>query len=297
MVKSINRRGFLKLGAAGAAVSVLAGCKNPRRWVVLEPYVRPPEEQLDGIPTWYASTCRQCPAGCGIIVRIMNGRAVKIEGNPEHPLNRGKLCARGQAGLQVLYNPDRLDSPVMQTERGSRRFQVIAWEEGLNSLFEKLQAAGGNVAVWLGSTTSAHLVDMFGSFTEAIGAPPPLVFDLYTGFNGYAAIEKANQDLHRSPGLPAYDLGSADVVLSFGADFLGAWLSSTRYGIEFGKFRSQPYGKRGYLVQIEPRMTTTGAKADRWLPLRPGTQTLVAQGIARLIADRSYGTPERAERA
>ena len=113
MSHKITRRDLLKIGAVGAASAVLAGCEKPRRWVELEPYVRPPEQQLAGVATWYASTCRQCPAGCGIVARIMNGRALKLEGNPEHPLNQGKLCARGQAGLQVLYNPDRLSGPAL----------------------------------------------------------------------------------------------------------------------------------------------------------------------------------------
>src|SRR5664279_1857719 len=105
MTEKISRRAFLKAGLAStAAATVLTGCKFPQRWVNLEPYVIPPEEQLAGQATWYASTCRQCPAGCGIIVRVMNGRALKIEGNPLHPLNKGKLCARGQAGVQLLYN-------------------------------------------------------------------------------------------------------------------------------------------------------------------------------------------------
>src|SRR5512146_1476552 len=153
MTTKISRRNFIKLSLVGSATAaVLSGCKWPKRWVILEPYVRPPEEQLAGEATWYASTCRQCPAGCGIIVRVMNGRAVKIEGNPEHPLNGGKLCARGQAGLQLLYNPDLLPGPVRQLKRGSRQFKSITWEESLNTLYAKLQAAGGKVAVWCGST-------------------------------------------------------------------------------------------------------------------------------------------------
>ncbi|MCC6190674.1 MAG: molybdopterin-dependent oxidoreductase [Anaerolineales bacterium] len=288
----ISRRDFLRISAAGAALSVLTGCQNPRRWVTLEPFVSPPEQQLAGVPTWYASTCRQCPAGCGIVARIMNGRAVKIEGNPAHPLNRGKLCARGQAGLQVLYNPDRLQGPVRQEGRGSRQFQPLSWDDALLSLVSKLQAAGDKVVFWLGSTISGHLYDLFQRFASAINAPDPLVFDLYTAFNGYPTLIQANQGQ-----LPAYELGQADVVFSFGADFLGAWLSSTRYGIEFGEFRNQSLGKRGYLVQFEPRMSATGAKADRWLPLRPGAEGLVAQAIARLIADQGAGPTDRVERA
>src|SRR5512146_2431068 len=155
MTTKISRRNFIKLSLVGSATAaVLSGCKWPKRWVILEPYVKPPEEQLAGEATWYASTCRQCPAGCGILVRIMNGRALKLEGNPEHPLNQGKLCARGQAGLQVLYNPDRLPSPQMQTQRGSKGFQPAGWDAAVQQLSAKLQAAGSGVAVWLSPSDS-----------------------------------------------------------------------------------------------------------------------------------------------
>jgi anaerobic selenocysteine-containing dehydrogenase len=287
MAKKITRRDFLKIGATGAAVSVLTGCQNPRHWVILEPFVRPPEEQLAGQPTWYATTCRQCPAGCGVIVRLMNGRAVKLEGNPEHPLNLGKLCARGQAGLQVLYNPDRLQGPVQQSQRGSGQFQSLQWDPAIQALTSKIQAAGQNIAIWLGSNTSGHLVDLFQRFATAVGAPQPVVFDLYTAFLGYPALQATSMDLLGQSQIPAYDLGQADVILSFGTDIFGAWTSSTRYGIEYGRF----------LVQLEPHMSITGAKADRWLPIRPGSEALVAQAIARLIADRGYGPQELASRA
>ncbi len=297
MSDGITRRNFLKLGLIAAGASVIAGCENPRRWVTLEPYVRPPEEQLAGVATWYASTCRQCPAGCGIVVRIMNGRAVKIEGNPEHPLNRGKTCARGQAGLQLLYNPDRLQGPVVQSQRGARQFQPIAWNEGINTLFTKIQAAGDKVAVWGGSAMSAHLHDLFARFASAINAPAPQLFDLYTAFHGYRTLSAANQELFQRDLLPAYDLEHADVIFSFGGDFLGTWLSAVHYDAKFGQFRSQPLGKRGYLVQFEPRMSITGAKADQWVPVKPGTEALVAQALARLIADQTLGTAERVQRA
>ncbi|MEJ2734400.1 MAG: molybdopterin dinucleotide binding domain-containing protein [Anaerolineae bacterium] len=293
----VTRRDFLRMGAAGVASAVLAGCQKPRRWVDLEPYVRPPEEQLAGVATWYASTCRQCPAGCGIVVRTMNGRALKIEGNPEHPLNRGKLCARGQAGLQLLYNPDRLAGPVQQAQRGSRQFQSLDWGEAINALYDKLQMAGGAVAVWTGSTTSGHLSGLFQRFTSALGAPDPLVFDLYTALHGYHELAATSGTLFGQPELPAYDLGSADVVLSFGADLLGTGLSAVHYGVEYGKFRSQQLGKRGYLVQLEPRQSTTGAVADRWLPVRPGSEALVATALLRIIADEALGLDERVTRA
>ena len=297
MSHKVTRRSFLKIGAASLVGAVLTGCEKPRRWVNLEPYVRPPEEQLAGVATWYASTCRQCPAGCGIVVRVMNGRALKIEGNPEHPLNWGKLCARGQAGLQLLYNPDRLTGPVQQVDRGSRRFQALSWGEALNTIYAQVQKAGAAVGIWGGSTMSGHLYDLFQRFAAAIGAPTPVVYDLYAGMNGYRVLKDSSRELAGHSDLPVYDLAHADVILSFGADFLGTGLSSVRYGQEFGAFRGQSLGKRGFLVQLEPRMSTTGAVADRWLPVRPGGEARVAQALARIIADESLGPEERVARA
>ncbi len=291
MKPKISRRDFLKIGAMGAATAALTGCKFPRRWVTLEPFVKPPEEQLAGQATWYASTCRMCPAGCGIIVRLMNGRALKIEGNPQHPLNQGKLCARGQAGLQLLYNPDRLSGPVSQAKRGSRQYQSLSWNEALNRLYTRLQEAGSSVAIWLGSTTSGHVYDVFKRYTAAVGAPDPLVFDLYTAMNGYPVLAAAGQ------GLPGYPVDQADVIFSFGANFLGPGPSQVRYGVDYGAFRSRPLGQRGYLVQFEPRMSLTGVKADRWYAIKPGTENLVAQAILRIIADGKLGSPERAQQA
>jgi len=299
MPPKITRRNFLKIATLGAGATILAGCANPRRWVTLEPYVRPPEEQLAGVATWYASACRMCPAGCGIIVRIMNGRALKIEGNPEHPLNQGKLCARGQAGLQLLYNPDRLNTPVTQSSRGSHQFKAIAWEEGINTLFEKLQGAGDQVAVLGGSSMSGHLYDILGRLTGAIGASPPVIYDPLVSMNGYTALKDVDMALFGKAALPTYDLGNADIVISFGADLLGPGLSQVRYGIEYGKFRSGRLGQRGYLVQLEPHMSLTGAKADLWLPVQPGMEGLVAQAIIDLIASQSFASPDplRLERA
>lgn len=292
----ITRRNFLKVSAAGTATAILTGCGG-ERWVELVPYVVAPEEQLAGVPTYFASTCRQCPAGCGILVKIMNGRAIKIEGNPHHPVNRGRLCARGQAGLQLLYNPDRVPGAVEQSERGSRRYTPIAWNEAINRLYERLNEAGDRVAIWLGTTISGHLVDLFTLFADAIGAQPPVRYDLYAGYNGYNVLETASEGLLGTAALPAYDLANADVIFSFGADYLGTWLNATGYGVGFGRFRAQPYGKRGMFVQFEPRMSNSGASADRWVPVRPGDEALVAQALIRLIADEGFGPAERVEAA
>src|SRR5574337_1178598 len=170
MTKKLSRRDFLKIAVGATAAT---GLSPAVRRIVLEPFVRPPEDVLPGQATWYASACRQCAAGCGIVVRIVNGRAKKIEGNPLHPLNHGKLCARGQAGLQVLYNPDRLKNAVRQSGgRGSRKFEPLYWDEALDILAEKVSGLSnpGRLAIF-GGLMPDHLYQLAARLLETLGAP------------------------------------------------------------------------------------------------------------------------------
>src|SRR5437773_1613836 len=116
MTDGMNRRRFLKiLGVTGGGAAALSGCGiGPEPTQKLIPYLVAPDDQIPGVATWYATTCRECAAGCGLRARVREGRVVKLEGNPDSPINRGRLCARGQAGLQGLYNPDRITSPQVQ---------------------------------------------------------------------------------------------------------------------------------------------------------------------------------------
>ena len=117
----LDRRDFLKISGATAFATLFGGCDKIQKKLI--PFVIPPENYVLGESLWYASVCRQCPAGCGIVVRNSEGRAKKIEGNPLHPVNRGKLCARGQAGLQALYHPERLGTPP-EARRAARLRKV-----------------------------------------------------------------------------------------------------------------------------------------------------------------------------
>ena len=115
----MNRRTFLKLAGLGS-VSFAAGC-SPESPKYLYSLVQAPEDMVTGKATWYASTCRECPAGCGVIAKNREGRVIKLEGNPLHPVNRGRLCMRGQAALQAVYNPDRLKTPLVKDKDGFGR--------------------------------------------------------------------------------------------------------------------------------------------------------------------------------
>ena len=113
MSNKISRRDFLKLAGVGVATTaVLTGCGPAARFVQREPYTKMPEYAYNGLSTYYATTCRECSAGCGLIVRTEQGRALKVEGNSNNPVNLGKTCARGQATLEGLYNPNRIRGPI-----------------------------------------------------------------------------------------------------------------------------------------------------------------------------------------
>src|SRR5512141_2534724 len=142
---AMDRRKFLTVvGAASGGALALSGCSTSRV-EKLVPYLVQSEDQIPGVATWYASTCTECSTGCGLHVRTREGRAVKLEGNPEHPVNQGKLCSRGQAALQGLYNPGRLKGPMVRGPGGG--WQEITWDDAVTRLAAKLGAASGRVAV------------------------------------------------------------------------------------------------------------------------------------------------------
>jgi anaerobic selenocysteine-containing dehydrogenase len=288
MPKTLSRRAFLKIAVGASTATSLAPAV---RRIVIEPFVQPPEEGLPGQATWYASTCRQCAAGCGILVRTINGRAKKIEGNPLHPLNHGKLCARGQAGLQVLYNPDRLKNAVRQSGgRGSRRFEPLYWPDALELLKEKITtlSSAGRLA-FLGGLMPDHVYRLVARLLEALGAAPPIIFDLHSALEGRAAASRLSQLFFGAPDLPVYDLAQADVVLSFGANLLETWMSPVAQSVAFGAMRQGTTNGRGLLVQFEPRLSATAASADEWIPVQPGAEGLVALAIGRIIVEERLG--------
>lgn len=294
MSEKISRRDFLKLATAGAATTaVLTGCGPASRYTEREPYMKMPEYTYNGLSTYYATTCRECAAGCGLIVRTMQGRAIKVEGNPNHPVNLGKTCARGQATLHGLYNPDRVENPIKQGRSTQLTNDQVSWDEALQVVAEALKTNASEIAFLMG-TGSDHLFDLVSDLTTAIGAPAPLRFGALSMFDSQAILSKAAETLLGQPGLPFFDLANSDLVLSFGANFLETWLSPVAYTRGFAKMRRGDPRRRGYFVQFESRMSQTAAKADEWIPLHPGTEGLVALAIGRLVAEAKGGAVPRA---
>jgi anaerobic selenocysteine-containing dehydrogenase len=254
-----------------------------------------PEYNYNGLSTYYATTCRECAAGCGLIVRTMQGRALKVEGNPNHPVNLGKTCARGQTTLQGLYNPHRVRGPIKH-KRGDAlyddSFQNVdpnmSWDDAIQVVAKALKDSAG-VAFLMG-TTSDHVFDIVSELATATGAAAPVRFGIGSMFEGRATLSKAAEDLFGQAALPYFDIGNSDLVLSFGANFLENWLSPVAYNREYAKMRRGNPKVRGYFIQFEPRMSSTAAKADEWVPIKPGTEGLIALAIGRLVAEAKGGT-------
>ncbi|HEY6784156.1 MAG TPA: twin-arginine translocation signal domain-containing protein, partial [Gemmatimonadales bacterium] len=169
MVDGMNRRRFLKvLGVTGGGAAVVAGCGiGPEPTQHLIPYLVQSEDEVPGVPTFYASTCRECAAGCGILVKTREGRAIKIEGNPESPINAGRLCARGQASLQGLYNPDRLTDPFAKDASG--KLAKITWEDALTRLAGKVKDAKGKGIAFITGLEASSFGDLVDDWMKQVG--------------------------------------------------------------------------------------------------------------------------------
>lgn len=293
----MDRRTFIKLTAITGTSATLASCGVPEHQIIR--FV-PDEELVPGVAEWKPSVCPICSSGCGLNVRVMQadvettregqqgvvrmGVAKKLEGFPAHPVNQGGLCARGQAGIQVTYHPDRIVSPLKRSgARGSGAFEPITWDQAIGEVVKQLDAlaSAGNaasMAVVTGGRRNQRQ-QLFEQFAARFGAPAPVVYELFSD----DLLRRANAMSFGYAQLPTFDLANAGYVLGFGADFLGTWNSPVAHAHAFGRMRGDRPGLRGAFVQFEARISPTGASADEWLAVKPGTEGVVALGIAHVI--------------
>ena len=283
----LTRRNFLAWAGLSAVGAVACDVFQEGELRIQSPRDLP-EDLVKGRDNWYATLGRQSTGGEGVIVRVMEGRAKKIQGNPKYPVNRGKQGVCSEAGLQALYHPDRISGPMRRTgPRGSGQFQSIAWEpEALDILKRELQNHGQDM-VLITEPLRGHLGMIAERFAASIGGKH-LGFETLDNTTYQAAIKQVfGQDL-----LPDFDIANANFLLSFGADFLSTWGSSTRLSTAYGEFR-QGAGRqeRGTLVQVDPRFSLTAANADRWLPIKPGMEGYLALSLAYVIISEGLQAP------
>lgn len=274
----IDRRSFLKVLGLGGAGAALAGCDMPS-YVTLEEgeekvysYLAPEEYVIPGIGVWYASTCLQCPAACGVHGRVREGRALKLEGNPDTAVNAGKLCQMGQAAMQSHYNPDRLTTPLIDG-------QPATWDAALALIKEKSANAAAGATAWMTGAISGHQRVLLDAHREVTGTQSEpgrhYAVEVVNARPWEDACATVLGDAH-----PNLHLDKARAALTLGADMLGTWISPVNFMGQYGDFRTAP---RGVLMAVEPSMSLTGANADHWVAAKPGTEAAVALAVGHVL--------------
>jgi len=272
-----RRRFFQLLGGTVGAAALVRGqlskigqaAESVERWAT-------PEEVL--LP----SICQQCPGGCGLMVRTLDGEVAGISGNPLHPINRGTLCPKAFGALQLLYDSNRIKGPMARSgERG--KFRPIGWDEALTMITARLsdlraKNLAHTVAI-LGGQYRGYRDTVWRRFAEAYGTPN------YIRVRCFSPDKPAlTHQLMQGVTTPlSYDLAEARFILSFGAGLLEAWLGPVHTSRAFARLRRSGDRPRGMLVQVDPRRSVTAIKADRWIPIAPGTDGLLALGIANAM--------------
>lgn len=279
----LSRRNFIRvLGMGSFAFTHGCGSRPEKK---LYSHVQAPEDTVTGKATWYASTCRECPAGCGILAKNKDGRVIKVEGNPLHPVNRGKLCIRGQAVVQGVYNPDRIQRPLLRKKDGWLTLSSQEAEALLKKKIVEARKKGGNRIHLLTEAVGRTLSSLFEESLQRWGSPPPLVFEPYA----YESLKTANEKVFGIDGLPSYRMDQADFILSFGADFLETWLSPVEYATKFKEMHAFQNGRKGFFAHIGPYQSLTCANADLWLSCYPDAEIIVGFGMIRELLRTGRG--------
>jgi len=281
----IDRRSFLSFligGAAGTTLSPLPWklTDDSSIWSQMWPWTPVPE---DGEISYVNSTCTLCPGRCGITVRKIENRAIKIEGLKGHPVNDGGICLLGLAGLQLLYGPTRVQTPLKRAgARGSGHWQKISWNEAISEVVKQLgdlRAGGQPHTVGLITGSDCGTVPgLLARFMTVYGSPNMM--------RSPSMLDSYELTLHLMQGVqavPGFDLENADFILSFGSGIIDGWGSPVRM------FKANSNWRRngGKVIQVEPRLSNTAAKSDRWIPIKPGTEGALALGLAHVIIQES----------
>ena len=284
----LTRRNFLAwagLGAVGAVACEGFGIREGE--LNIQSPVQLPEDLVRGKDNWYASLCRTCPSCEGIVIRVMEGRAKMIQGNPFYPTNQGKIHARCESGLQSLYHPDRISSPMQRSgARSSAQFLPISWQPNGMDLLQTALQERGRSSVMITEPLRGHMSLLASRFSSAIGGEH-LGFESIDN-NTYRAAMKS---VYGQDSMPDFDLENSQFILSFGADFLSTWVSPTRFNRGYGEFRQGEHRKRGMFYQIDSRFSMTAANADKWLPIKPGWEGHLALSLAQVIIAEELQAP------
>jgi molybdopterin-containing oxidoreductase family iron-sulfur binding subunit len=274
----MDRREFLGWLGAASGASLLAGCDLTRKSEKIIPYLVPPDDGvIPGEATFVATSCTECPVGCGVSARIRDARPVKVDGLAGHPVNDGALCIRGQASLNRMYHTERIRQPLMQD--GTGKLAPATWNQVLARTAQALKQTDRE-HVMLSGRTSGSLDLLMDEFASRAGVRRLPEFELFS----YAAIREANRSLFDRAVVPSVHPERADVVVTVGADVIETYGSAVAFSTELSRRRDA----RGHFAwfHLEPHASMSGFKATHRLVVRPGTEGHVLAFLLHTIAER-----------
>ncbi|MEZ4484132.1 MAG: 4Fe-4S dicluster domain-containing protein [Syntrophotaleaceae bacterium] len=276
----MDRRQFLQMLGLASGAAALSSCGSDTGQKELVSLLVPAEDGIvPGTESWRPSTCGECPAHCGLLTRIREQRPVKLEGNPDHPVNRGGLCPRGQAALWRLYHPQRLQTPLRRQANG--RFAEIGWPQALTEISDALQQSRqqGRQNAWLAGRSSGTLDSLLNEFCSALHIDRLAEFEPFS----HAALRQAYQLLFGRNELPRYRVDQADLLLTVGADLLETFVSPVDYTAQVS---ARTADHRAHWLHLEPHYSLTGANADQRLVLHPGSEAQLLLWLLKTQLDR-----------
>lgn len=274
---STNRRDFLKMMGFSVAAVALAACEAPVRKAI--PYLNKPEEVEPGVANYYASTYVDGSDVCPVVVKTREGRPIFIEGNTFSSMTKGGTSARVNASVMMLYDNDK-------AQHASKKGEKIDWKQLDTEVTAALKTAG-KVVIVAPTISSPSTRAALASFASKYGADV-VSYDTQS----VSALLEANRKQFGKAVVPAYHFDKAKTVVSFGADFLGTWVSPIEYTAKFMETRKVGPAKKDMsaLYVFEPMLSITGASADYRTPVRPSQEGLAVAALYNEIA-RATGKP------
>ena len=271
----MDRASFLKLMGFSFAGAALAGCGKAAEKAL--PYLVQPEDAIPGKATWYASVCGGCSAGCGILAKDRDGRPLKLEGNPRHPLNHGALCGMGQASVLGVYDTHRAKGPAIAGQDSD----WTALDAAVAADLKALRAKGGKLRILSRSVVSPSLRAQIAAFLAAYPGAKHVVYDPLSA----SAILDAHLQTHGKRALPHYRFDQAEVIVAFDADFLGTWISPVEFAgaYQSGRRLRGREGRFSKHFHVESGLTVTGSKADVRSTVKPGQLALALAHVAAAL--------------
>ncbi|MCH6234977.1 TAT-variant-translocated molybdopterin oxidoreductase [Cognataquiflexum rubidum] len=270
-----SRRDFLKLMGFSLAAASLAACEAPVRKAI--PYVNKPVDVNPSIPNYYASTFSSGGDYASIVVKTREGRPIKIDGNELSPVNKGGISAIVEASVLSLYDKQRLSGPHIKGTKSD-------WATFDSEVKAKL-AAAGTVKIVTNTVISPSTESVLQQFAAAFGGAEVITYDPISNYG----ITKAAETSYGTAVLPTYSFEKASVIVSFGADFLGTWISPIEFAKQYGQGRKiskeKPVMSRHF--QFESNLSLTGANADYRTPIKPSQSGLAVLALYNAIAKQA----------